>query len=249
MKKILLVLFILLFTFNVNAAVFDRDIKLKSCIDGDTATFIIEEEDVKIRFLSINAPEKDSEKYGKEASNYACKLLTDAKEIIIEYDDKTLTDKYDRILAWIWVDDYLLQERLVSEGYAEVAYVYDKYKYSDSLCLKQYNAIKYKKNIWSTDREEDYCGSVDLTKVTDIISIQQLTIDEENGTVNDEDLQKIVDQFKTTQNIANAFEKATDSVNEYLNNNGKQFSNVLLYVLLAIAGLYVLKNTIDGMKK
>ena len=46
----------------------------------------------------------------------------------MEYDDNsTKRDKYDRILAWVYADDLFLQDSLVSEGYAEVAYLYGKY--------------------------------------------------------------------------------------------------------------------------
>ena len=36
-------------------------------------------------------------------------------------------------MAWVFVDDELLQEKLVSEGLAEVKYVYNDYKYSAHL--------------------------------------------------------------------------------------------------------------------
>ncbi len=126
MKKIVF-LFICFFAFilNIYAVSIDSNVSLKSCIDGDTANFNVNGEEVKVRFLAVNAPEKDTEEYGKDASDYVCSRLVNANTIILEYDEKATVDKYDRTLAWVWVDGELLEQSLVFGGYAEVAYIYD----------------------------------------------------------------------------------------------------------------------------
>ena len=52
-------------------------IELVSCIDGDTAKFVIDVKEEKVRFLGIDTPESTNyvETYGKEASEYTCNLL------------------------------------------------------------------------------------------------------------------------------------------------------------------------------
>ena len=130
MKKIVIVLICFFaLIINVNAKKLDVNVKFKSCIDGDTATFMVDDKEVKVRFLSINTPELKTEYKGEEAKDFTCKALSNAETIVLEHDDKATVDKYDRLLVWIWVDGKLLQESLVSEGLAEVAYVYDDYKY------------------------------------------------------------------------------------------------------------------------
>ena len=157
MKKVVLVIF-MLFCFIDFAFASDKfKVRLDKCIDGDTAKFFINGESKTVRFLSINAPEiahdnVQAEPYGDEASEYACKALKSAKTIKLEYDPKSdKVDKYDRVLAWVFVDGELLQKKLVSEGLAEVKYVYDDYQYSNDLKSFENVAKESKLGIWSDD--------------------------------------------------------------------------------------------------
>lgn len=131
----------------------DDEIQLSRCIDGDTAEFWVEGEQVKVRFLAIDTPETVKpntpvEPFGKEASDYTCNRLLEAKEIQFEYEESNKTDKYGRMLAWIWVDGDLLQQELINLGYAEVKYIYGDYKYTDRLESIQENAKVEKIGIW-----------------------------------------------------------------------------------------------------
>lgn len=161
MKRYVILLFIsLLFISNdVNAETVK--VKLKKCVDGDTARFIIGNEVKSTRFLAINTPEikhgkKKAEPYGVEASDYTCKRLKNAKEITLEYDDNSdKTDKYGRVLAWVFVDDELLQKDLIKKGYAEVKYLYGDYKYTKDLEKLQKKAKKEKLNIWSDNKDKN----------------------------------------------------------------------------------------------
>lgn len=163
MKKLLLTLIIFFSFLNVVYADEKIDASLVKCVDGDTAVFKVNEEEIKFRFLAIDTPEtvhptKGEEEGGKVASNYTCERLQNAKKIQIAYDEKsTKTDKYGRGLAWIYVDDVLLQEELIKLGYAEVAYIYGKYEFVDHLCEVQSVARDAKLGIWSGEREEGYC--------------------------------------------------------------------------------------------
>lgn len=160
MKKILL-FFILFFSF-FNIVHADKKVKvtLNKCIDGDTASVILNEEVIKLRFLAIDTPESmhptiGEEEYGKEASNYTCKALKKAKKIEIEYDlNSDKVDKYNRHLVWVFIDGKLLQEKLIENGLAEVAYLYDDYKYTSFLENKQLVAQSKQIGIW--DESIDY---------------------------------------------------------------------------------------------
>lgn len=127
-------------------------VTLSSCIDGDTAKFIINNEIKSVRFLSIDTPESTIKKdeYGKMASDFTCDKLTKAKKIELEYDKNSdLTDKYGRILSWVWVNGYLLQDEIIKVGLGEVAYVYGKYKYTPLLQDHQAIAQASGLNIWA----------------------------------------------------------------------------------------------------
>ena len=178
MKKIFIVfIFILICSCDLVFAKSDV-VKLSKCVDGDTAKFIINGKEYSTRFLAIDTPEvkhpkKKVEPYGKEASKFTCDSLTNAKEIVLEYDDNsTEEDKYGRKLAWIFVDnelfehygtssddDELLQEKLITKGYAKVAYLYDDYKYTNRLKIKEKEAKKKKNGIWS---DQEYIDDSNL---------------------------------------------------------------------------------------
>lgn len=140
-----------------------------SCVDGDTANFIVNGKKTKFRFLAIDTPEtvhptKGVEKFGKNASEYTCNKLTNASLIEIEYEENK-TDKYGRSLGWIWVDGSLLQDELVKYGYAEVAYIYSAYKYTSELCETQKNAILNNYGIWENkSRKEGYCSTIRIVE-------------------------------------------------------------------------------------
>ena len=154
-----------------------KSVTLEKCVDGDTASFKVDGEVQKYRFLAIDTPEsvhptKKEQEYGKTASEYTCEVLTNAREIFVETETKNKTDKYGRNLAWIWVDNELLQKKLIENGYAQVAYVYGNYKYTLNLCAIQADAKKEKVNIWSNKKyEEGYCSTVDITGVSKEIAL------------------------------------------------------------------------------
>jgi micrococcal nuclease len=134
-------------------------VKLEDCIDGDTASFEIYNNIKTVRFLAIDTPEsvhptKGIEPYGIEASKYTCNELKSAKVIEIEFDINSESfDKYNRLLAWIFVDSKLLQSKLVSMGYAKVAYLYGDYKYT-SILLDEEEVAKQKRiGIWYNNKE------------------------------------------------------------------------------------------------
>ena len=133
-------------------------VTLDKCVDGDTANFKTSSGTVyKTRFLAVDTPEtvhptKEVEAYGKEASDYTCETLTNAKEIKLEYDDNSdREDKYGRTLAWVWVDGVLLQQSLVEKGLAEVAYLYDDYQYTFLLQDAEVVAKANKVGQWSDE--------------------------------------------------------------------------------------------------
>ena len=162
MKKIFLIL-ILLFIGIVPISAKTIEVKFSDCVDGDTAKFIYKKEEITARFLAIDTPEtvhpnKEEEPYGKEASEYTCNSLKNASKIELEYDtDSDELDKYDRHLVWVFVDGELLQEKLIEEGLAEVAYLYRDYKYTNILEAKQLAAQTKQIGIWH--------DSIDYSKI------------------------------------------------------------------------------------
>lgn len=135
----------------------EEEVVLSRCIDGDTAAFLIDGKEEKVRFLAIDTPEytKEKELYGKEASMLTCSQLQEANTITLTYEESNKRDKYNRLLAWVFVDGVLLQELLVEQGLAEVKYIYKDYAYTDMLYAKEKEAKASKRNMWGS-YQEDY---------------------------------------------------------------------------------------------
>lgn len=157
MKKIILIIsLILLCNTNVYAK---EKITFQRCVDGDTFKGKINGEVKYIRLLAIDTPESVEEKipepFGKEASEYTCNILTNAKKIEIEFDPKSdREDKYERVLGYIYADDIMVEKELLKEGLAEVAYIYDDYKYVNELREIEKIAKKNKVGMWQDEVKE-----------------------------------------------------------------------------------------------
>ena len=160
MRKLVVSIFVFFLFISNTYALEKEEVIFDSCVDGDTAKFIIDDEVKSVRFLAIDTPEtvhptKGEQPYGKEASDFTCNSLKKAKKIVLEYEKGNKIDKYDRILAWVWVDDVLLQDELIKLGYAEVAYLYDDYKYTSLLEDHQAIAEANLAGIWSNEVPEE----------------------------------------------------------------------------------------------
>ncbi len=138
-----------------------NQVELEKCIDGNSAKF--KHQDGKVityRFLAIDAPDLDhpqgAEPYAQEASTYTCEQLTKASVITLEFDENaTEEDVYNRGLAWVFVDGELLQEKLVTFGYAKTGYLYGNYKYNELLLEKEQIAASQKIGIWEDKSKEE----------------------------------------------------------------------------------------------
>lgn len=191
------------------------EVTLNKCVDGDTAKFTFDDGEVySVRFLAVDTPEtvhpnKEVEPFGKEASEYTCNKLTNAKKIELEYDKKAgVTDRYNRMLAWVFVDDNLLQVNLIREGLAEVAYTYGDYKYVDLLKDEESVAKTSKKGIWSDEQPvvESKKKTKKSTSKTSSKSKNKSWIDE----IIDQTLGKIFDYLN------NLIEKIVESIESML---------------------------------
>lgn len=158
MKRYILIFTLLFFCFPINILANNKvSVSFSKCVDGDTAKFILDNKEITVRFLAIDTPEtknpkKGVEPYGKEASLYTCNKLKNSNNIVLEFDSNSdKFDKYNRYLAWVFVDNKLLQEELVSKGYARVYYIYGDYKYTDNLYKLESIAKSNNLGIWKND--------------------------------------------------------------------------------------------------
>ena len=89
-----LILILSIFFLGINSIYAKETVKLSACVDGDTIKVLLDNKEYTVRMLAIDTPEsvhptKEVEYYGKEASEYTCDKVTNAKKIQIEYDDES----------------------------------------------------------------------------------------------------------------------------------------------------------------
>ena len=157
MKKV--VVFVLsLFIFNFVNAESDKALFSK-CVDGDTAYFLVNENEIKVRFLAIDTPESVStnvseQPFGKEASDYTCNKISNANEIVLEY-EKNKTDKYGRILAYVYIDGVMFNKMLLQSGMAKIATYPPNVKYVEEFKVLEKQARENKVGLWSDEYSEN----------------------------------------------------------------------------------------------
>lgn len=130
--------------------------KVTKVVDGDTIDIDMDGKTQRIRLIGVNTPEtvhpeKAVECFGEEASKYAKSRLTD-KEVSIETDDsQDKYDKYNRMLAYVFLDDENFNESLIKNGYA-YEYTYNvPYKYQSEFKAAQKYAEQNNIGLWAPD--------------------------------------------------------------------------------------------------
>ena len=159
MKKILLmILTSIIFISSVNAEEQKEEVKLINC---DSAVSLTVETTTGYKRIRLLMMDSSTGSLDKEINDYVCNKVKNASKLEIELDplsDKE--NKYKETLVYLYVDGYLLQNDLISLGYAQVNYVYNDYKYVDELCNLQKSALENKLGIWNyPDIKEEYCQS------------------------------------------------------------------------------------------
>jgi len=81
-------------------------------IDGDTFTLITGE---KVRLLCVDTPEKGEQGYDEAVSFLGGRILYE--DLVLEGNE---TDRYGRLLRWVWVEGELINKEIVEGGLGEV---------------------------------------------------------------------------------------------------------------------------------
>ncbi|SNZ12246.1 thermonuclease family protein [Hydrogenobacter hydrogenophilus] len=143
--------------------------KVSKVVDGDTFYCIANGEEIKVRLIGVDTPEshknpkalRDAEKtgmrvediikMGKTAYEFTKRLIPEGTTVYLETDVQ-LTDRYGRILAYVWLPDgRMLNEVLVREGYAQVYTIPPNVKYQEILLSAQRKAREEGKGFWNSN--------------------------------------------------------------------------------------------------
>ncbi|WP_313891479.1 thermonuclease family protein [Psychrobacillus sp.] len=136
-------------------------VELVEITDGDTIKIKYNGNIEKVRYLLIDTPETNHKTLGKQPFGDDAKVrnkeLLNSGDLTIEFDVGNRVDDYGRMLAYIYVDGVSVQETLLAEGLARVAYVFPpNTRYLDNFEAASEVAKVAKIGVWET---EDYVTS------------------------------------------------------------------------------------------
>ena len=104
-------------------------------IDGDTIDVLLDGEQFRVRYVGVNTPERDEPCYSD--ATQANRDLVEGKTVTLVTDTNN-TDRFDRLLRYIYADGVFVNDSLVRNGYAEaVLYQPDDAFYNDFLALEK----------------------------------------------------------------------------------------------------------------
>jgi micrococcal nuclease len=86
-------------------------------VDGDTIDVNLNGQTVRVRYIGMNTPERDETCYS-EARQANAALVSGQTVRLVK--DQSETDRFDRLLRYIYVGDTFVNARLVEQGFAEV---------------------------------------------------------------------------------------------------------------------------------
>jgi micrococcal nuclease len=120
-------------------------------VDGDTIHVELGGKDYRLRYIGIDTPETVDPRrpvgcFGAEASERN-RQLVEGRTVGLEK-DVSETDSFGRLLRYVWVEDQMVNEALVEEGYALAATYPPDVRYSGVFVSLQAHAREGNRGLW-----------------------------------------------------------------------------------------------------
>lgn len=118
-------------------------------VDGDTITIEVGGQEFRLRYIGIDAPELNSteQSTAEQSTNYN-KILVEGQQVIL-YHDTSETDRFDRLLRYVFVGDVFVNYELVRAGMARARDYPPDSACKDVLRYAERLAKKHNLGIWS----------------------------------------------------------------------------------------------------
>jgi len=121
-------------------------------VDGDTIEVEIGGREYTVRYIGINTPETKApnrpvEPYGPEAS--AANEALVAGKVVYLAKDVSETDRYGRLLRYVWVDGIMVNEELVRRGYARASTYPPDVKNAERFLALEREAREAGRGLWA----------------------------------------------------------------------------------------------------
>lgn len=155
-KTLLIASVILISMFNVVLPSKSDALVCEKVIDGDTIKLSTGE---KVRLIGVDTPEfyhpiKPTQFYSREAAMFTRKLV-DGKKIRLEYDEQK-QDKYNRVLAYVYLEDgTFINAEIIKQGYG-FAYTRFPFKYLEQFKEYEKQAKEKELGLWQGKGEMEF---------------------------------------------------------------------------------------------
>ena len=117
-------------------------------VDGDTIDVLIDGEEYRVRYIGIDTPETPGDCYSQEATRRNEELVLD-RALCLEKDVSD-TDRYGRLLRYVYVNDVLVNAKLVSEGYALASTYPPDVEHAKDFVELQREAAQAGRGLWAS---------------------------------------------------------------------------------------------------
>ncbi|MDD2536905.1 MAG: thermonuclease family protein [Candidatus Absconditabacteria bacterium] len=132
-------------------------VKVFSVLDGDTFRFRKEDGTLQsVRLLGVDAPESTTTRYrttecfGQESKKYLTELIKN-QYVRLEYDaTQQQVDSYGRLLAYVYLDEVLVNEKMLLDGYAKEYTYKSAYQKQSDFQSAESSAKSSAKGLWSS---------------------------------------------------------------------------------------------------
>lgn len=141
--------------------------KITKVVDGDTV--VLENGEI-VRYIGVDSPE-GRDCFFNEAKVANEKLVLN-QEVQLEKDISEV-DKYGRLLRYIWINDILVNEQLVKDGFAVVSTYPPDVKYQERFLKAQEEARNNKKGIWGEKGCPNETNKTNLTNGTSVLGASE----------------------------------------------------------------------------
>lgn len=126
-------------------------------IDGDTIDVKYNNKITRVRFLGINTPElftTPAQPYATQAKQAVQKALANQQTVTLKYYNNNMYDKYNRLLAEVYINNISINQILLQQGLAFV-YIIANNNISNNQANRwfcsQWQAINNNYNLWQNN--------------------------------------------------------------------------------------------------
>jgi micrococcal nuclease len=120
-------------------------------VDGDTIHVRVGERVEKVRYIGVNTPEVHHPSKGEEPGGRAAagvnRELVSGRRVRLELDAQP-RDRYGRLLAYVWVEETMVNAELVRRGYAQVMTVPPNVRHQPLFLKLQREAREAGRGLW-----------------------------------------------------------------------------------------------------